>query len=192
MPPDETPPATTTPRTIGRPPKWSPSQLEALRVALLERVSAGEAVGSVCKAVGVSRAEVWRWTQDDPTFRDEYARARELQAHALAEEALAIADATTPETAVADRLKLDARKWYTSKIAPRIFGERVHVEQDTTVRVVIERERPPDGVLARIAAAETASPVLQSGGNEPQPHATQADAACDGSRATTMATGAAQ
>lgn len=81
-----------------------------------------------------------RYLSSNDEFRDNYARAREDQAHKLAEEILHIAD--TPmigvktktdkdgnvETTEGDmiehrRLQVDARKWYAGKVAPKKYGD---------------------------------------------------------------------
>jgi hypothetical protein len=53
-----------------------------------------------------------------------YTRARELQAHAIAERAVNEAERATGDAQLA-RLKFDARRWFVGKIAPRIYGDRV-------------------------------------------------------------------
>lgn len=122
-----------------------------MRAALLEGMAAGETTTSLLTRLGVSWREVWRWTREDSEFGADYAHARVAQAHAMADAVIALADSATPENAAAVRLMIDARKWLASKIAPKIYGERVQVDQDNTVRVVIERESPPALVLDRIA-----------------------------------------
>lgn len=121
---------------------------------LCGRVSQGELVQDVAKELGVSRDTVHAWSLL-PEFSDIYARARDQQAHAIAEDALRIADgydvdATARVEAMAeavssldqedkvrvldamaavavqrDRLRVDARKWLASKIAPRHYGEKL-------------------------------------------------------------------
>lgn len=90
------------------------------------------------------RATVFRWLIAHPEFSDQYARAREAQADALADEIVYIADtpqvgqktvskATGLEITEADmiehrRLQVDARKWMAGKLAPKKYGERVIAE----------------------------------------------------------------
>lgn len=57
-----------------------------------ERMSEGELVAVVCEDLGIDRRTPWRWTQEDPAFAAEYQTAREMQAHALAEQVVRIAD----------------------------------------------------------------------------------------------------
>ena len=89
---------------------------------------------------------IMNWLADDskPEFLAQYVRAREAQADKMAEDILAIADeqSLTTETdeagvvevkfdAVAvqrNRLRVDARKWLASKMAPKKYGDKVQAE----------------------------------------------------------------
>lgn len=99
--------------------------------AILERVAGGELVTDVAKEYGVSRQMIWRHCQDT-SHADAYARARVSQAHSIAEDTLSLADSAqgmTSDGVAAVRLRVDTRKWLTSKIAPRIYGDTTrHVE----------------------------------------------------------------
>jgi hypothetical protein len=128
-----------------------------------ERIATGELVKDVCADLEVPAVKVYEWAAEDE-FRESYARARERQAHALAEQALTVADGVDPQTVAAleavdaeeiaaqelegkaraaamkvvaslranvvarDRMRMDARKWLASKIAPRDYGDRQAVE----------------------------------------------------------------
>ena len=77
-----------------------------------------------------------------PDFTEQYARAREAQADKLAEEILAIADdgrsdtyldaegneKTDNEAIQRSKLRVEARKWLASKMAPKKYGEKVTQE----------------------------------------------------------------
>jgi terminase small subunit-like protein len=114
---------------------------------ICEQMGEGRSLLSVLKADGMpSRSTVYKWIDENvDEFSIKYAIARERQAHALADELLEIAD--TPERGVtitteADgsqkivegdminhrRLRYDARKWLTSKILPKFYGEKVTQE----------------------------------------------------------------
>ena len=56
-----------------------------------------------------------------------YARARVDQAHAIAEDAMVVADTANADNAQAVRVRVDTRKWLASKIAPRHYGDRMDV-----------------------------------------------------------------
>lgn len=99
-------------------------------------------------------ATIMSWLADGskPEFLEQYARAREAQADKMAEDILAIADeectmvradkhgskdddgegnteVVFDSTAVArNKLRVDARKWLASKMAPKKYGEKVHTE----------------------------------------------------------------
>ena len=75
-----------------------------------------------------ARCTVLRWAASDPQFRDMYAHARARQADALAEEIIGIGDNATIETVHVARLRCDNRKWYASKLAPRVYGDRLTTE----------------------------------------------------------------
>lgn len=99
----------------------------ALVADICAKVAAGSLVKDACAQAGIDRATLHRWTEESEEFRNAYARAREDQAHAIAEEALAIADAEalTSEAVARNRLRVDTRKWMASKLAPRAYGEKV-------------------------------------------------------------------
>ena len=77
-------------------------------------------------------------------FLDHYARAREVQADALADEIISIADDSQFDSFVdgerktvvnmehiqRDRLRVDARKWLAGKLRPEKYGDRTVVEGD--------------------------------------------------------------
>ena len=59
-----------------------------------------------------------------------YARARDIAADLFESDILMHAEASTPETAAADRVKVDALKWVAARRAPRRYSERLL--QETT------------------------------------------------------------
>lgn len=130
---------------FGRPTKFTP----ALGTQICERLMLGESLRTICTDETMpDRATVARWLAADRDFCDQYARAREVQADVLADEALAIADnqlmgevVTVTEkpdgpemkTVTVDmiehrRLQVDARKWAAGKLAPKKYGDKVSHE----------------------------------------------------------------
>ncbi len=88
----------------------------------------------------------WRWEKQD--FSDRYDRALAKRAHLHAEEVLAIADNIEndyiydgdgnqiPNTEHIQRTKLrmEARKWIASKLASKVYGDKL--QQETTINVI--------------------------------------------------------
>jgi len=84
------------------------------------------------------------WLELYPSFVTQYARAREAQADFLAGQTVEIADDSTNDTLVDDegrerinaewvnrsRLRVDARKWMASKLAPKKYGDKLDVTTD--------------------------------------------------------------
>lgn len=76
--------------------------------------------------------------QEFGAFRSQYARAREAQADAFVDDVTDISDNATPENWTVARLRVQARQWAASKIAPKKYGDRLdqYIKQETTVRTV--------------------------------------------------------
>lgn len=73
-----------------------------------------------------SARTVFRWLAANDAFRQQYARAKEVQGHVQAERG--IRDALTATDAQLGRLKFDARKWAASKLAPKQYGDKLTQE----------------------------------------------------------------
>jgi hypothetical protein len=123
--------------------------------AICERLAEGESLRSICADEGMpSKAAVFRWLGKHKAFSDQYARAREEQAEAFADEMVAISDeqettvkdadgGTTmvvfDSTAVArNRLRVDTRKWVASKLKPKKYGDRM---DSTVTNVTLTHEQ---------------------------------------------------
>lgn len=135
--------------------------------AVCDRVAKGELVRHAAKAEGITEQRV-RELGLTEQYSSLYARARESQAHALAEQALEIADGSDALTLLyehgieafadanpdavnvvnalranavnRDRMRMDARKWLTSKIAPKLYGDKLDItskDEKLTTGVVV-------------------------------------------------------
>lgn len=131
---------------MGRPSGYT----DELADLICERLAEGESLVQICKdddMPGVST--VFRWLASNAAFRDTYARAREVQAERLADEIVEIADEGRRDTYIDDegrertnydviarsKLRVDARKWIASKLAPKKYGEKVQQEHSGAVQV---------------------------------------------------------
>lgn len=129
---------------MGRPSLFTPD----IANAICERIASGESLRSVCRDEAMpSEAGVRRWALDDVNgFSAQYSRARELQAHAIADEMLEIADDGSNDWMVRagkdgspgfelngehvqrSRARLDTRKWLLSKMLPKVYGDKITQE----------------------------------------------------------------
>ncbi len=120
--------------------KAAPAQnkLDAIGIeSVCEQVSECKTLQVIADEAGVSKGTLITWLGNYP---DQYARAREAQADKLAEDILAIADdgrndtyqtedgeQTNHDVIARSRLRVDARKWLASKMAPKKYGEKLAV-----------------------------------------------------------------
>lgn len=146
---------------------------------ICERLAKGQSLRKICHADRddfiPSRSTVLKWLNENDAFASQYARAREAQADHFVDEIVAIADGeglsiaigdedpqTYPTDHNRDRLRIDARKWVASKLAPKKYGDRIaHVgggegEAPIAVQEVSDRERAK-AVAALIAKQKTPS-----------------------------------
>jgi hypothetical protein len=117
--------------------------------AICTRLAAGESLRAICLSDGMpDKSTVFRWLAINEPFRDQYARAREAQADFYAEEIIEISDDGTNdwmerrseaekgagiesgwvlngEHVQRSRLRVDARKWFASKVAPKKYGDKI-------------------------------------------------------------------
>lgn len=113
------------------------------------RLAEGESLRSICRDDGMpAESTVRLWAMEDVNgFAAQYTRARELGYLALGDEIIHIAN--TPlngvktktnekgevETIEGDmiehrRLQVDARKWFLSKMLPKIYGDRLDIDMN--------------------------------------------------------------
>ncbi len=83
-----------------------------------------------------------QWRFDYPSFSEQYADAKRIQAELLVEEILEISDEGTndyiedengmrrlnTENIQRSRLRVDTRKWHASKLLPKVYGDKNEVK----------------------------------------------------------------
>lgn len=69
---------------------------------------------------------VYNWLASNEVFVQKYARARERQQDRRVDEIIVIADEEDDPNKA--RVRIDARKWAASKLAPKKYGDRVTQE----------------------------------------------------------------
>jgi len=110
-------------------------------IGLSEGMSLRQILKADTTGVLPAQSTVYEWLLRQPSFAEQYARAREEQADTNADEILEIADEHPPEyTDEKGRTSLDvtyiqwqknrieARKWTAAKLRPKKYGDRVAVE----------------------------------------------------------------
>lgn len=96
---------------------------EAIAESICLRIADGQSLRSICEGQDYpDRSTVFRWLADNPDFRDQYARARELQAESLADDIIDIADNKGLEPND-KRVRIDSRKWLAGKLKPKVYGD---------------------------------------------------------------------
>ncbi len=126
------------PKKKGRPSLYT----EALAAEICRRLAEGETLRAICRDTAMpDKATVLRWLADKKKadFREQYVYAREMQADALFDEALEIADDALGDWTVdkdgkkvfdhehvqRSRLRVDTRKWAAGKMAPKKYGDKL-------------------------------------------------------------------
>ena len=93
---------------------------------IIEMVMAGNSVTQIGHMPGFPPATtILRWTSDYKEFGMNVEKARRLRAHAFHDKVIDVADKTSKETAIEDRLKIEAYKWVAQVGNPDAFGTRI-------------------------------------------------------------------
>ena len=152
----------------GRPSEFS----DQIADMICLHIADGESLRSICQDKAMpDRSTVFRWLAQKKEFRDQYARAREMQADLLFDEILEIADNTNGDVVEMKqddgstmvranhanvhraRLQVDARKWVVAKLAPKKYSDTQALLAPAVVdddgkpvgpRINIIYEKPPD------------------------------------------------
>jgi transposase len=86
-------------------------------LAIVDRLSQGETVLGVARALGISHTAFYDWVDRGGEARAAaLARARARGGQSLAEETLEIADSASPQEAQVAKLRVDTRRWLASKM----------------------------------------------------------------------------
>lgn len=112
----------------------------------------GLSIRTICKSEDMpASSTIYMWLKQNPSFAEQYEAAQIDRASALAEESLEIADDGTNdwmerkseaekgagvntgwvlngEHVQRSRLRVDTRKWFASKLAPKKYGDKLSTE----------------------------------------------------------------
>ena len=114
---------------------------------ICEQLAEGMTLRAICRQPGMpAESTVRQWASHDREgFYAHYARARDIGLDAMADELMDICDNASNdwmeregensqgwilngEHVNRSRLRVDTRKWYLSKLAPKRYGDRKHLE----------------------------------------------------------------
>lgn len=114
---------------------------DAIGAEICRRIEQGQTV----RAIGADpampcAAQIYDWLRENPSFVEQYARAREESAHASADliadvAADVIADRIAPD---AGRVAIDAHKWLAGKRKPKVYSEKHIMQGDAENPVALE------------------------------------------------------
>jgi hypothetical protein len=135
------------PKKVGRPSTFT----KEVGATICKRLAEGESLRRICEDPAMpDRSTVGDWRVRYAEFGNQYARAREEQAHVLFERAMEEADGVALDPVAIQKAKLvvDTIKWATAKLLPKVYGtERVEHAGDAEapIPIVIKRVNRPDG-----------------------------------------------
>jgi hypothetical protein len=119
---------------MARPTDYTPE----IAKRICQELAEGRSLRAICEDEGMPhRSTVYDWLDANlHGFPDQYARARTRQADALLDEILEISDLTVADTIAGEygplpnhewitrsKVRIDARKWVMSKLAPKKYGD---------------------------------------------------------------------
>lgn len=97
----------------------------------------GKSLRKAAESLDVPYTTAWDWVNSEK-YSDQYAHAREERGFFLAEETLEIADNADLDPAD-KRVRIDARKWFASKLNPKNLGDKMDLNHGGSVGVNISR-----------------------------------------------------
>jgi hypothetical protein len=103
----------------------------------------------------ISPSLIYKWIQQNDSFRERYARAKADQARVLADEITEIADHTQEGQIITEKadgieikradmlehrkLRIESRKWLAAKLLPKVYGDKqLHTGADGEGPVVLK------------------------------------------------------
>lgn len=129
--------------TAGRPTTYT----QELADDVCERLAMGESMRSVSRDDAMpAMSTLFKWIREDAEFSEQYTKAKEESADALAEDMVDIADNQVSQPLIVDgkpvevdgkvvmvmdnvavnhaKLRIDTRKWAASKLKPKKYGDQ--------------------------------------------------------------------
>lgn len=128
-----------------KPVRLSSQELKERIPEILENIEGGAGLGKALEGKGMpGRTLFYKWLDEDADLANKYAHACARRADRLVEEIIEIADDSSEDWKYDDkgnkvpdgeavqrsRLRVDARKWAASKLAPKKYGDKLELAGD--------------------------------------------------------------
>jgi len=108
---------------MGRPSEYTAETADYI----CEQLAEGKSLRQICAEDGMPAVgTVFVWLKKYMAFQEQYTRAREVQGHVAAEDA--VDGALTAYDPQLGRLRYDALKWRASKLVPKVYGDKIQAE----------------------------------------------------------------
>ena len=107
----------------------------SIQAKVLDELNIGRSLRQVCADEGMPDVKtIGRWLIADNSFALKYAQARMAQANGLFDRMEAVEEAVSAGTmdSHAARVVLDSMRWRASKLAPKVYGDRMSVDVTET------------------------------------------------------------
>jgi hypothetical protein len=128
---------------------------QAIADEICERLAHGETLRKMVLDDHMPPAgTIYRWLDSNESFRDQYAQARVRQADYYAE--MIIDESFGAHDASIGRLRMDALKWASSKIAPKKYGDKIELESNNNQNLTLSFNIPNRGNEREIIELEEA------------------------------------
>jgi hypothetical protein len=128
---------------------------QAIADEICERLAHGETLRKMVLDDHMPPAgTIYRWLDSNESFRDQYAQARVRQADYYAE--MIIDESFGAHDASIGRLRMDALKWASSKIAPKKYGDKIELESNNNQNLTLSFNIPNRGNEREIIELEDA------------------------------------
>ena len=116
-----------------------------ISLQILDSMAGGKSMRQSCLAAGIGASTWLDWCSADRDLDERYARARLSLLDAMVDQIITLADspvavldtgATDPALVRQRQLQIDARRWILSKLAPRIYVDKLDVSvSDTRISI---------------------------------------------------------
>jgi hypothetical protein len=138
---------------------------QAIADEVCERLAHGETLRKMVLDEHMPPAgTIYRWLDSNESFRDQYAQARVRQADYYAE--MIIDESFGAHDASIGRLRMDALKWASSKIAPKKYGDKIELESNNNQNLTLSFTIPNRGNEREVIELENAEPLALEQGEK--------------------------